>query len=44
MTQLAVDPEITWKAEVAAKQVGVELPEFARRQIANQLHAHRGSV
>ena len=39
MTQLKIDPKMTQKAEAAAKAVGVELPEFARRQMANQLHA-----
>ena len=39
MTELTIDPEAMQKAEMAAKEVGVELPEFARRQMANQLHA-----
>ena len=39
MTQLRIDPEMRSKAEAAAGEVGVDLPEFARRQIANQLHA-----
>ncbi len=39
MIQFKIDPEMTQNAEAAAKAVGVELPEFARRQLANQLHA-----
>ena len=39
MTQLKIDPEISSKAEAAAQEVGVELPEFTRRQMTNQLHA-----
>ena len=38
MTLLRLDPELAEKAGAAGKAVNVDLPEFAKRQIPNQVH------
>ena len=47
MTPLKIDPEMTQKAEAAARAVGVELPEFARptlEALRQPLEAGRVSI
>lgn len=39
MPMLRIDPEMAARSDAAAKRLGIDLPEFAKRQMANQMHA-----